>query len=139
MKQAPESLSAWVGMVPGLHCVGGSLTPCSPQLSGGAHPGAPDAVSGLCVPAPEGPYACAAAGAGPAGGRGKAPLPMTRPPTALLLPPRNVASCPSNLAIASPPLSVTGAGQSCRPATAMRLTPCLWTGEGELSPRDRSW
>uniref|UniRef100_A0A9L0RCU0 Phosphatidylserine lipase ABHD16A n=2 Tax=Equus TaxID=9789 RepID=A0A9L0RCU0_HORSE len=35
--------------------------------------------------------------------------------------------------------SVTGAGQSCWPVTATRLTPCLWTGGGPLSPRDRSW
>lgn len=60
-------------------------------------------------------------------------------PTALLPSPLNVVSCPSNLANASPPLSVMGAGQSCWPAMAMKLTPCLWTDEGQLSPRDRSW
>uniref|UniRef100_A0ABI7ZIF6 Uncharacterized protein n=1 Tax=Felis catus TaxID=9685 RepID=A0ABI7ZIF6_FELCA len=35
--------------------------------------------------------------------------------------------------------SATGAGQSCWPAMATRLTPCLWTGGGQLSLRDRSW
>uniref|UniRef100_A0A4X1VF98 Abhydrolase domain containing 16A, phospholipase n=1 Tax=Sus scrofa TaxID=9823 RepID=A0A4X1VF98_PIG len=35
--------------------------------------------------------------------------------------------------------SVMDAGQSCWPVTATRLTPCLWTGGGQPSPRDRSW
>lgn len=52
------------------------VNPRSLQLSGGTHPRAPDAVPGLCVPAPEGPHACAAAGPGPAGGRGEARLPL---------------------------------------------------------------
>lgn len=51
----------------------GFTNPCSPQLSGGTHLGAPDAVPRLRVPAPEGPHACAAAGPGPTGGRGEAP------------------------------------------------------------------
>lgn len=67
------------------------------------------------------------------------PYPSTTHPTAFLPPPMNVASCPSNLANASSLLSVMGAGQSCWPAMAMKLTPCLWTDEGQLSPRDRSW
>lgn len=52
------------------------VNPRSLQLPGGTHPRAPDAVPGLCVPAPEGPHACAAAGPGPAGGRGEARLPL---------------------------------------------------------------
>lgn len=48
-----------------------SSFPVSSQLPGGTHAGAPDAVPGLCVPAPEGPHACAAAGPGPAGGGGE--------------------------------------------------------------------
>lgn len=35
--------------------------------------------------------------------------------------------------------SVMGAGRSCWPVMATRLTPCLWTGGGQQSPRDRSW
>lgn len=71
--------------------VGGSLTPCLPQLPGGTHRGAPDAVPWLCVPAPEGPYACATAGPGPAGGRGEAPLPLS--PNSPL-PTNDMVSCP---------------------------------------------
>lgn len=123
----------------------GFVNLCSPQLPGGAHPGAPDAVSRLCVPAPEGPHACAAAGPGPTGGRGEASLPahplQPYPPTPTLsAPPLSCGLLPlGNLTIASSLLSVMGAGQSCWPVMAMRLTPCLWTGGGQLSPRDRSW
>lgn len=46
---------------------------------------------------------------------------------------------PHDLVSASPLLSVMGAGQNYWPVMVTRLTPCLWTGEGRLSPRGRSW